>query len=122
VSIRGADRAWHVYIVRTRDGSLYTGVTTNVARRMTEHRAGDGRGARYLQGRGPLEIAYRCKLGARGFALSVEWRIKRRSRADKEAIIADRPSRRALLRQLGVPGVERSRRQKVARQSSMRGA
>ena len=97
-----APRAWHVYIVRTRDGSLYTGVTTDVARRLAEHHSHDGRGARYLRGRTPLEGVYRRKLGERGLALSVEWRLKRRPRDDKEAIIAARPSRRALLRWLGV--------------------
>jgi putative endonuclease len=102
VRARKAAPAWHVYIVRTRDGTLYTGVTTDVARRLAEHLAGDGRGARYLRGRGPLEIAYRRKLGTRGLALRVESRLKRRSRADKEAIIARRLSRSALLRRLGV--------------------
>jgi len=95
-------RAWHVYIVRTRDGSLYAGVTTDVERRLDEHRAARGRGARYLRGRAPLEIVYRRRLGERGLALRVEWRLKRRSRADKQAIVSDRPSRRALLRSLGV--------------------
>src|SRR5436309_12296184 len=83
-----APPVWHVYIVRTRDGSLYTGVTTGVARRLARHRGGDGRGARYLRGRAPLTIVYRCKLGARGLALLVEWHLKRRPRADKQAIIA----------------------------------
>ena len=94
--------AWHVYIVRTRDGTLYTGVTTDVTRRLAEHRADRGRGARYLHGRAPLEIVYRRRLGDRGLALSVEWRLKRRPRADKQAIISGRLSRRALLRRLGV--------------------
>ena len=97
-----ATPVWHVYIVRTRDGSLYTGVTTHVARRLAEHLGEDGRGARYLRGRAPLEIAYRQRLGNRGLALRVEWRLKRRPRADKMAIIAARPSRRALVRWLGV--------------------
>jgi putative endonuclease len=95
-------RTWHVYIVRSRDGSLYTGVTTDVARRLAEHRAEDGRGARYLRGRAPLEIVYRRRLGERSLALRVEWRLKRRPRAVKEAIVAGRPTRRALLRSLGV--------------------
>ena len=97
-----ASPAWHVYIVRTRDGSLYTGVTTDIARRLAEHRAADGRGARFLRGRAPLEIVYRRKIGERGLALRVEWRLKRRSRADKQAIVAGRLSRRVLLRRLGV--------------------
>src|SRR5437773_902140 len=93
--------AWHVYVVRTREGALYTGVTTDVARRIAEHRAG-GRGARYLRGREPLEIVYRRKVGERGLALRVERRLKRRRRADKLEIVASHLSRRALLRRLGV--------------------
>jgi putative endonuclease len=93
---------WHVYIVRSRDGTLYTGITTDVERRLAEHRAEEGRGARYLRGRLPLEIVYRRKLGDRGLALRVEWRLKRRPRADKQAIVSGRLSRRALLRRLGV--------------------
>ncbi len=113
-SARGASRvvparAWHVYIVRTGDGTLYTGVTTDVARRIAEHRAGRGRGARYLRGRAPLEIVYRRKLGARGLALRVEWRLKRRPRADKAAIVAARPARKALLRWLGIADAPASR-------------
>ena len=93
---------WHVYIIRTRGGTLYTGVTTDVERRLSEHRANEGRGARYLRGREPLEIVYRRRLGDRGLALSVEWRLKRRPRAYKQAIVSGRLSRRALLRRLGV--------------------
>ena len=93
---------WHVYIVRTRDGTLYTGITIDVERRLAEHRADGGRGARYLRGRQPLEIVYRRKLGDRSLALRVEWRLKRRPCADKQAIVSGRLSRRALLRWLGV--------------------
>ena len=100
---------WHVYIVRTRDGTLYTGITTDVERRLAEHRADGGRGARYLRGREPLEIVYRRKLGDRGLALRVEWRLKRRPRADKQAIVSGRLSRRALLRRLGVSDPSRAR-------------
>ena len=93
---------WHVYIVRTRDGSLYTGITTDVARRLKEHLAKNGRGARYLRGRAPLDIVYRRNLGERRLALRVEWHLKRRPRAAKQAIVTDDPSRRELLRRLRI--------------------
>jgi putative endonuclease len=109
---RSAAPAWHVYIVRMRDGSLYTGVTTNVPRRLAEHRAERGRGARSLRGRAPLEIVYRRRVGAHGLALRVESRLKRRPRVDNQAIVASRPSRLALLRRLGVSGHEGDRRRK----------
>ena len=107
---------WHLYIVRTRDGSLYTGITTHVARRIAEHTGERGRGARYLRGRGPLEVVYRRKLGDRSLALRVEWRLKQRARDEKESIVAGRLSRRALLRRLGVlsPQEKRSRRAATA--------
>jgi putative endonuclease len=93
---------WYVYIVRASDGTMYTGVTTDVERRLAEHRGNGGRGARYLRGREPLEIVYRRRLGDRGLALRVEWRLKRRPRAEKQSIVSGRLSRRALLRRLGV--------------------
>ncbi len=101
---------WSVYVVRTRDGALYTGVTTDVARRFAEH-GGGRRGARYLRGRGPLEVVYHRKLGDRHLAHRVEWRLKRRRRVEKLALVAARWSRRTLLRRLGVedPGSGRRR-------------
>ncbi len=96
---------WHLYIVRTRDGALYTGVTTDLARRMSEHGRSAGRGARSLRGRAPLELAYTRRIGERGMALRVEARIKRLTRAAKQALIAASPDRRGLLRRLGLAPV-----------------
>jgi len=48
--------AWYVYILRCGDGTLYTGITDDVDRRLAAHRA--GRGAKYTRGRGPLELVY----------------------------------------------------------------
>ena len=93
---------WHVYLVRTHDGHLYTGIATDVDRRLEEHRSDAGKGAKYLRGRGPLELVYGRKLGDRALALRVEARLKRRPRTEKEAIVADAPSRRGLLRRLKV--------------------
>lgn len=73
-----------------------------MARRLADHRTSGGRGARFLRGRGPLEVVYRRKVGERGAALRVEWRLKRQPRAGKQQIVADGPSRRELLRRLGV--------------------
>jgi putative endonuclease len=91
---------WHVYLIRTRDGSLYTGIARDVGRRLDEHELGSPRGARFLRGRGPLELVYDRRVGARGLALQVEHRLKRRTRAEKEAIVREAPTRRALLRRL----------------------
>ena len=77
---------WHVYLIRCADGSLYTGITTDVERRLAEHRA--GKGAKYLRGRGPLELAYSRPIGDRAATSREEARIKRLSKTTKEALIA----------------------------------
>ena len=76
---------WHLYLLRCRDGSLYTGITTNPERRLAEHSA--GRGARRLRGRGPLQLVFSHPVGERGAALRLEWRVKRLSRQEKERLI-----------------------------------
>jgi putative endonuclease len=80
------DGDWSVYIVRCRDGSLYTGIATDVSRRIDEHRAG-AIGAKYLRGRAPLELAGQWQVGNRSLASRVEHRIKCMSRADKESLL-----------------------------------
>ena len=76
---------WYVYILRCGDGTLYTGVTDNVERRLAAHRA--GKGAKYTRGRGPLELAYTEQVPDKPAALRREYQIKRLSRAEKEQLI-----------------------------------
>jgi putative endonuclease len=85
---------WFVYVLRCRDGSLYTGVTTDVAARLAAHN--DGQGARYTRGRGPVELVYVEPQDDRGAALRREAAIKRLSRAAKARLVGDRvaPARR----------------------------
>ena len=77
---------WNVYIVRCADGSLYTGIATDVTRRLDEHRQSE-RGAKYLRGRGPLELVFSGVASDRSHASRVEHRIKRLSKARKEALL-----------------------------------
>jgi putative endonuclease len=77
---------WYLYILRCRDGTLYTGITTGVERRLAEHRRGTG--AKYLKGRAPLELQLQKKVGDKRLALKVENRVKRLSRAEKEKMIS----------------------------------
>lgn len=79
-------KPWHLYLVRCGDGSLYTGISNDVARRLEAHRC--GRGARYLKGRGPLVLARKLRVGSRGDALRVERQVKRMKREQKEKLIA----------------------------------
>ncbi|MDJ0813782.1 MAG: GIY-YIG nuclease family protein [Woeseiaceae bacterium] len=86
---------YSLYIVRCRDGSLYTGIAIDVDRRLREHESGN-RGARYLRGRGPLRLEFTQHLGDRATALRFEHRVKRLQREHKEALIAGRISLREL--------------------------
>ena len=79
---------WSVYIVRCGDGALYTGIATDVRRRIAEHARHDGRGAKYLRGRGPLRLVFARVIGSRGMALRIETRIKKLSKARKESLVA----------------------------------
>jgi putative endonuclease len=78
-----------VYLVRCADGALYTGIATDVPRRLDEHQGAAGRGARALRGRGPLSLVLQHRVGARGLAQRVEASIKRLPKADKEALVAE---------------------------------
>ena len=82
---------YSLYIVRCRDGSLYTGIAIDVDRRLREHESGN-RGARYLRGRGPLRLEFTQRLGDRATALRLEHRVKRLQREHKEALISGRIS------------------------------
>ena len=79
---------WWVYVVRCGDGSLYTGVTTDVARRVAEHNA--GRASKYTRARRPVELVYRERRRDRGAALRREAAIKALTRRAKEDRIAGR--------------------------------
>jgi len=74
--------SWFVYIIRSDDGSLYTGVTTDVERRFNEHARGL-RGARYFNGREPVEVVYTEQGHTRSSACRREAEIKKMSRQDK---------------------------------------
>ena len=77
---------WSLYLVRTRDGALYTGITVDVTERVAAHAA--GRGAKALRGRGPLVLVFALLVGARAVALRLEARVKRLAKADKERLVA----------------------------------
>jgi len=76
-------QTWSIYLLRCGDGSFYTGIATDVSRRIGEHEQGK-RGAKYLRGRGPLELVYQRPVGDRSVAARIEHRIKRLPRIEKE--------------------------------------
>jgi len=91
---------WSIYMLRCADDSLYTGITTDLGRRLAEHRGRQGRGARYLRGRGPLTVALSGPVGSHSLALKVELRIKKMSRREKEQLVAADEGLQSFLRGL----------------------
>lgn len=87
-SAEAAEASWSVYLLRCADGSLYTGIATDVARRFAEHGDSD-RGAKYLRGRGPLRLELCREVGNRSLASRVEHRIKRLPKTRKEALLKE---------------------------------
>ena len=85
--------AWHVYIVRCADSTLYTGIAKDPAARVAQHNA--GRGAKYTRSRLPVKLVYREPAADRGTALRREHEIKRLPRRAKRALCATRRSRSA---------------------------
>lgn len=79
------DKCWYLYILRCGDGSLYTGITTDVQTRLDAHRA--GKGAKYTRGRGPLELIHSETCGDHSAALKRECQIKALPRAEKMKLI-----------------------------------
>ena len=80
------DQIWYLYILSCGDGSLYTGITTDVEKRLEAHR--QGRGAKYTRGRGPLTLCYQEVCGTHSQALRRELAVKKLSREEKERLIA----------------------------------
>lgn len=77
---------WFLYVLRCADGTLYTGVTTDLARRVAEHNA--GRGARYTAGRRPVTLLAAWRFPDQGTAQRAEVRFRRLPRARKLALVA----------------------------------
>ena len=77
---------WYVYIVRCTDGTLYTGITTDLDERIASHNSGKG-GAKYTKARRPVELVYFEPAGSRSEAAKREYRIKRMSLTAKWGMV-----------------------------------
>ncbi|MGD0319904.1 MAG: GIY-YIG nuclease family protein [Nitrososphaerales archaeon] len=79
--------AFHfVYVLQCSDGTLYTGYTTDVDRRLRQHNA--GKGAKYTRSRAPVRLAFKERFRRRSDALRREFQIKRMSRSSKLLLCA----------------------------------
>lgn len=79
--------AWYLYILRCGDGSLYTGITTDVEKRLEVHRS--GKGAKYTRGRGPLALVYREECASHSDALKRERQVKALPREEKLRMVKE---------------------------------
>jgi predicted GIY-YIG superfamily endonuclease len=77
---------WTVYILRCKDGTLYTGITKDIKRRVEQHN--DGKGSKYTQTRRPVEVVYKEKKMGRANALVREAEIKHYSKGKKEQLVS----------------------------------
>ena len=77
---------WTVYILRCADGTLYTGITNDLERRLAEH--GAGQGAKYTKGRAPLQLVYQETCSGRGPASKRENEIKSLDRKAKLSLVS----------------------------------
>ena len=85
---------WLVYILRCSDGSLYTGITNDLLKRLKAHAA--GRASKYTRSRLPVKLAYSEPQKSKSAALKREAAIKRLRRAEKDRLVAaSRPATRA---------------------------
>lgn len=101
-----AAKIWTLYLIRCSDNSLYTGITTDVARRLSEHMSmsglaaskqiksasKQGKGAKFFRSRQPLALVFEAKVCSRSEALKLEYRIKQLSKPEKEALVTGKLS------------------------------
>lgn len=80
---------WRLYILRTAGGMLYTGITNDVARRFSQHQ--QGKGAKALRGKGPLELLFHCEAGDRSLASKLEYQVKQLKRHEKIRLVEHQP-------------------------------
>lgn len=77
---------WYVYIIQCADDTFYTGITTNIERRLKEHNSKKA-GAKYTRARRPVKLVYQEEAPTRSHAAKREWKIKQLTRQDKERMI-----------------------------------
>ena len=78
---------WHLYIIECNDGSLYTGVTLDVDRRLKEHQEQGDKCAKYLKGKAPLTLVFQECVGAKEKAFSIERLVKNSTKKNKENLV-----------------------------------
>ena len=81
------NKVWYLYILECRDGTLYTGITDDIPRRLDQHNS--GKGAKYTRGRGPVILRYQEECGTRAEASRREYEVHHMTRQEKLKLIDD---------------------------------
>ena len=81
-----SNKKYNLYILQCSDGSYYTGISTDIKRRIREHKNGI-RGSKYLRGRGPLKLVFSREVGNRSEASKFEYLIKSLSHQEKKSLV-----------------------------------
>lgn len=82
------EKQWVLYVLECKDGTLYTGITDDLERRLAVHRA--GKGAKYTRGRGPLTLRYVEECEDHSSALRREYAVKQLKKAEKLALVNEK--------------------------------
>jgi putative endonuclease len=85
---KGSD-IWHVYMVRCSDGTLYTGITNDLEKRIETHNSGKD-GARYTRSRRPVTLVYSEQVESKSAAAKLEYQIKKLERTEKKRLIKEK--------------------------------
>ncbi|HID68872.1 MAG TPA: GIY-YIG nuclease family protein [Desulfobacterales bacterium] len=83
---RKSEQSWFTYLLRCKDQTLYTGITTDLTQRLHDHNF-TAKGAKYTRGRRPVKLVYSEEFPSRATAARREYQIKRLSRKEKEQLI-----------------------------------
>ena len=87
IKLEAKETVWSLYMIRCGDGSLYTGISNDVARRLEKHQEMGKEGAKYLRGKGPLELVFQQEIGSQSLATKMEQKVKKLSKPQKETMV-----------------------------------
>lgn len=80
-------QSWYVYMIRSDDNSLYTGITTDVERRLSEHRSQNKKSAKYFRSKKAVEMVWLHETANRSIASKLEYLIKKMKKREKEELV-----------------------------------
>lgn len=93
---------WYLYILDCDGAAFYTGITTDLQRRLREHRSGKPPGAQFTQRCQSIQVVYSLQVGSRSLAMRLERRVKGLSRPQKLRLVASQPDLESLLVRLNL--------------------